>query len=147
MAYILNSRQGMNQGTPQQTSGADGMVDFPPQSGNFKIAVFADAGYAEVDQDDLAKSSDITLSPWGRIEGKMMIGSARRRTRMWTCMPAQMEMTVDPDEIRMQDRTLRPHGFRWEICGRANSAGHMVGLSACSAFQQIRIARATLANR
>jgi protocatechuate 3,4-dioxygenase beta subunit len=104
MAYIIDSRQVMNQGTPRQTSGADGVVDFPPQSGHFKIAVFADAGYAEVDQDDLAKSSDITLSPWGRIEGKMMIGSAPASDKFVDLMPAQIAMMVDPDEIRVQNQ-------------------------------------------
>ena len=103
MAYIRDSRLSQNSGIPQQTSGADGVVDFPPQSGKFKIAVFADAGYAEVDSDDLAKSSDITLSPWGRIEGKMMIGSSPASGKNVDMYSQVQQMEYDPDEIRIQD--------------------------------------------
>lgn len=104
MAYIQNSRQVMNQGTPPQTSGADGVLDFPPQVGNFRIAVMADAGYAEVDQDDLAKSTDVTLSPWGRIEGKVMIGSAPASGKNVDMYPQTLQPFYDRDEIRVQDQ-------------------------------------------
>jgi hypothetical protein len=73
-AYIENFREERSQ-AEQQTSGADGKVDFPPQSGAFKLVAMGDAGYAEADQDAIAKSSDITLAPWGRIEGRVMVGS------------------------------------------------------------------------
>jgi hypothetical protein len=73
--FIQNSREIQNNMNSTATSGADGRVDFPPQTGNFRIVVFADAGYAESDQDALAKSPVVTLSPWGRIEGRMMVGS------------------------------------------------------------------------
>ncbi|MGD0767949.1 MAG: carboxypeptidase regulatory-like domain-containing protein [Tepidisphaeraceae bacterium] len=73
--FIQNSREIQNNMVSTAISGADGRIDFPPQSGNFKIAVIADAGYAETDQDALAKSPVVTLSPWGRIEGRMMVGS------------------------------------------------------------------------
>ena len=103
MAYIQNSRLVQNSGTPQQTTGADGVIDFPPQSGNFRIAVFADAGYAEASRDDLAKSTDITLSPWGRVEGKMMIGSAPASGKNVDMYPQMQQMAYDPEQIRIQD--------------------------------------------
>jgi hypothetical protein len=103
MAFIQNSRQVMNRGTPQVTSGADGVIDFPPASGKFKIAVFADAGYAEVDQDALAKSSNITLAPWGRIEGKLMIGSQPGSGKNLDLYPQIQQTGYEPDEIRIQD--------------------------------------------
>jgi len=72
--YIENFKDVRSQ-VAQQTTGADGKVDFPPGSETFKLVAMADAGYAEVDQAALAKSADITLAPWGRIEGRLMVGS------------------------------------------------------------------------
>ncbi|MGD0542326.1 MAG: hypothetical protein ABSB33_12495, partial [Tepidisphaeraceae bacterium] len=72
---IFNGREVRYSALPEQTSGPDGRIDFSPQAGAFAIAVFADAGFAEVDQNAVAKSTDVTLAPWGRIEGRMMVGS------------------------------------------------------------------------
>ncbi len=72
---IFNGREVRYSDLPQQSSGSDGRVDFSPQPGEFAIAVFSDAGSAEVDQNAVAKSAEITLTPWGRIQGRMMVGS------------------------------------------------------------------------
>jgi hypothetical protein len=73
--FVEDSRTSRNFGVPQQTTGDDGKIDFPPQSGEFTIAVFGDPGYAEVTSDVLARSPDIKLAPWGKIHGKLMVGS------------------------------------------------------------------------
>jgi protocatechuate 3,4-dioxygenase beta subunit len=72
---ILNGREVQFSMVPQQTSGPDGHIDFSPQPGVFAITIFANAGFAEANQDALAKSEDITLTPWGRVQGRMMVGS------------------------------------------------------------------------
>jgi hypothetical protein len=73
--FVQDGREINNGMMSQATSGADGTVRFSPQMGNFRVVAFGNAGYTEADQDDLAKSPVLTLSPWGKIQGKMMIGS------------------------------------------------------------------------
>jgi len=103
--YIQNSREIQNNMGLTVTSGADGRIDFPPQTGNFKIAVFADAGYAEADQDALAKSPVVTLSPWGRIEGRMMVGSK-------PAVGVNVDVSVDVSSWRFVAYDARqPHVF------------------------------------
>lgn len=72
--FIDNFKEVRSQAV-QQITGADGRVDFPPGSEAFKLVAMADAGYAEVDQSEFARSSDIKLKPWGRIEGRLKVGS------------------------------------------------------------------------
>ncbi|MGD0388343.1 MAG: carboxypeptidase regulatory-like domain-containing protein [Tepidisphaeraceae bacterium] len=98
--FINSSREIQNNMNSSQTSGADGRIDFPPQTGNFKIAVIADAGYAETDQDALAKSPVVTLSPWGRIEGRMLVGS-KPATGVNVDVFSSRSMGYDPQEPRI----------------------------------------------
>jgi len=65
----------MNQGAAVVKTGADGRFEFLPQLENFLIIAVQDEGYAEVTQDAFKASTDIKLQPWGKIEGKLMIGS------------------------------------------------------------------------
>jgi peroxiredoxin len=53
---------------------AYGHVKFPAQIGNFRVMIFGDAGYAETDQDAISKSQTVTIEPWARIDGQLMIG-------------------------------------------------------------------------
>jgi hypothetical protein len=106
-AFIMNSRQLQNMGASQRTTGADGRIDFPPQAGIFKIAVFADAGYAEADQDSLAKSADITLAPWGRIEGQLMVGSKPAAGQTVDVLEQNM-MGYDPQKPIIRDQLSAP---------------------------------------
>jgi hypothetical protein len=98
--FIQNGREVENNMTSTATSGADGRIGFPPQTGNFKIAVFADAGYAETDQDALANSPGVTLSPWGRIEGRMMVGS-KPATGADVDVFRSQNMPYDPQQPRI----------------------------------------------
>ncbi|MGA2442028.1 MAG: carboxypeptidase regulatory-like domain-containing protein [Tepidisphaeraceae bacterium] len=102
--YIQNSREIQNNMAATATSGADGRIDFPPQTGNFKIAVIADAGYAETDQDALAKSPVVTLSPWGRIEGRMMVGSKPATGMNVDVFSSGRNMAYDPQQPRVYDQ-------------------------------------------
>ncbi|MDP9173324.1 MAG: M56 family metallopeptidase [Planctomycetota bacterium] len=63
------------QNTPDATADGEGRIHFPPQAGPFLLAAFSSDGYATADSDGLAKSNEIRLAPWGRVTGKLMIGS------------------------------------------------------------------------
>jgi|GEM_PF-1759362 len=56
----------------QITTTADGSYDFPPQVGKYTIVALTPQGYTMADQDAVAKSPDIHLSSYGRIEGKVI---------------------------------------------------------------------------
>ncbi|MGA2233530.1 MAG: hypothetical protein ABSH22_21705, partial [Tepidisphaeraceae bacterium] len=56
------------------TSAADGAYDLPPQSGEFTIVACGPDGITKANQDDIAKSPDIHLLPWGGIEGRAIVG-------------------------------------------------------------------------
>jgi len=114
-AYVENSRDVMNMGTPQATSGADGVLDFAPQKGDFKIAVFADAGYAEADRADIEKSADLKLQPYGRVEGQMMVG-ANPAADTGVDLERASQFTGNGDRIIIQD----------QLSGRTDAGGKFV---------------------
>ncbi|MGA2442011.1 MAG: sigma-70 family RNA polymerase sigma factor [Tepidisphaeraceae bacterium] len=62
--------------TPRAVTGPDGQYSLPQQHGKFLLQVIADAGYGQADQDTVAKNSDIQLMKWGRIQGRLMIGTS-----------------------------------------------------------------------
>jgi hypothetical protein len=59
-------------GNTHTFTGADGTYDLPPQSGQFILAAVGSVGYGQADHDALAKSTDIHLAAWGRLDGKVM---------------------------------------------------------------------------
>ena len=52
-----------------------GRFGFQPQDEPFRVMVLHDQGYAQRSEQELARSSEITLEPWSRIEGTLLIGS------------------------------------------------------------------------
>ena len=56
------------------TTGPNGQYLLPQQSGDYLVAAITDEGYGQLDQDAVAKDSDIRLTAWGQIEGRLMIG-------------------------------------------------------------------------
>jgi hypothetical protein len=60
---------------PRALTGSDGRYDLPQQQGKFLLQVISNEGYGQVDQDIVATNSDIQLSKWGRIKGRVMIGT------------------------------------------------------------------------
>jgi protocatechuate 3,4-dioxygenase beta subunit len=51
-----------------------GRFDLPPQSGKYLVVAVGDGGFVQADQDALAKSTDLTMSAWGSIEGSALVG-------------------------------------------------------------------------
>ena len=62
-------------GYPRVVTGADGRFTFPAQTEPFRVFVHHESGFAEADEAALAGASPLTLRPWGRIEGTVMIGA------------------------------------------------------------------------
>jgi len=60
---------------PHMKTGPDGRYTFRPQGERVAIIAAHDAGFAVRSAADLAASTDVTLVPWGRIEGVMKIGT------------------------------------------------------------------------
>ncbi len=60
---------------PRMETRADGRFSFPPQAGPFTLVVVSDRGVAMVDDQSLPGSRDVTVQPWGRVEGTVRIGT------------------------------------------------------------------------
>ncbi|OHB67601.1 MAG: hypothetical protein A2Y77_13960 [Planctomycetes bacterium RBG_13_62_9] len=74
-AYIRNGKNEQRRESLSVQTGLDGRFAFPAQTDQYTLVVLHDAGYAEVTEADLGASPTLTLRPWGRVEGKVMIGS------------------------------------------------------------------------
>jgi protocatechuate 3,4-dioxygenase beta subunit len=73
--FIRNGRNEQRRDSVSVQTGQDGRFTFPPEADEYRLVVLHDRGYAEVTGEDLAASSDVTLQPWGRVEGTLRIGS------------------------------------------------------------------------
>jgi hypothetical protein len=76
---------------PRTSTDAQGRYGLPQQNGTFAVVAIADTGLARLNQDDVAKSADLTLTKWGRIAGQFMIGSkpgAHVRLRAGAMVPS-----------------------------------------------------------
>jgi protocatechuate 3,4-dioxygenase beta subunit len=60
--------------SPRMRTGPDGRYEFRPQGHRVSVIAAHDSGIAVCSADDLAASTDLTLSPWARIEGRLMVG-------------------------------------------------------------------------
>jgi RNA polymerase sigma factor (sigma-70 family) len=59
----------------QVLTGADGRFSFSAQTEPFRVFVDHASGFAEADEKTLAGSPQLTIQPWGRIEGMVRIGA------------------------------------------------------------------------
>jgi len=73
-AYIRNGRNQQRRDSQYVETGEDGEFSFPVQTDAYAIVVLHEEGYVEVNEPDLAESSDLTLQPWATVEGKVLIG-------------------------------------------------------------------------
>ncbi|AMV36284.1 carboxypeptidase regulatory-like domain-containing protein [Planctomyces sp. SH-PL62] len=81
--------------TPVTKADADGRFFFPKPEGPFLIVAAADAGFAETNAEQFAKSTTIQLAPWGRIEGQVFLGEKPG---------AGERVTYQPDRSKYQSR-------------------------------------------
>jgi beta-lactamase regulating signal transducer with metallopeptidase domain/thiol-disulfide isomerase/thioredoxin len=83
---------------------AEGRFAFTPQHDEFMLVVLHDAGFAEVMGDELSKSPEITLEPWGRIEGRVIVGQQPDANR---------EVTFHPTRQRTDGRSTFGYVFSY----------------------------------
>jgi hypothetical protein len=69
------------------------------QSEKFKLFAIHENGYAEVNQEQLAESSDIHLKPWGRVEGTVRTRSGPVAYAQVLLSPEPLRMLRDPQRI------------------------------------------------
>ena len=86
---VIQNGQDVGWEGPQSTTDADGRVRFPQQSGPVLLVVLHPQGCAQVDSDALAKSSQIHLQSWARIQGRLMIGNKPGFAQRIVAQPAQ----------------------------------------------------------
>ncbi len=65
---------GRNNSVPTVKTGPDGRFAFVPPGDKFLLVTLGNAGFADASSAEFAKSGKLTLQPWGRIEGRVMIG-------------------------------------------------------------------------
>ncbi len=63
---------------PIVRTGADGRFAFNQPEGAFLLIAMGDAGYADATAGDLERSKELALRPWGRIEGRIVVGGRPR---------------------------------------------------------------------
>jgi hypothetical protein len=56
------------------TTAGDGKFAIAAPIGRFELIVHCDAGYAQVSDQALAHSTDVRITPWGRVEGRVIVG-------------------------------------------------------------------------
>ena len=100
---------------PQTKTNSDGKFSFPPQTGEYLIAVVSDVGYAKLDSDKVKDTGTaITLSPWAKIEGQAFIGSK----------PAA-EATIDVGSNQVYVQDWQKHPQLWSQSeAKADAEGH-----------------------
>ncbi|MHC4498186.1 MAG: carboxypeptidase regulatory-like domain-containing protein, partial [Planctomycetota bacterium] len=75
--------------------GADGRFSFPPQTERYLIVVIDEAGYAEITDEELAASAEVTIRAWGRVQGVLLIGgqpAANERVSLECYRPLEPNM-------------------------------------------------------
>ncbi len=70
-------------------SGPDGKFAFPLPEPPFAVIVLHDRGFAERTSEQLAASTDVTIAPWGRIEGTFRIGARPGAGEKLSLVPRQ----------------------------------------------------------
>src|SRR6266496_5964434 len=82
----LEVRENAFRGTRINRTDAEGRFSFAPQIDAYAVIVVDDAGFAQVQVEDLARHPEVRLQSWARIEGELKIGSkpgANEGVRLW----------------------------------------------------------------
>ncbi|WP_165248722.1 M56 family metallopeptidase [Paludisphaera soli] len=102
--------------TPIATTDAEGRFSFPKPEGDFLVVAAGEAGFAEATPAQFAKSPTIRLAPWGRIEGRVMIGKKPGAGELVTYQPDLNQDALGRPQINV--------GYNPEV--RADSEGRFV---------------------
>lgn len=78
--YVTGERAEVRENVYKQTAATrtddSGRFSFPPQIDAFSLVVIDDAGFMDTRVDSVAEGARLTLQPWSRVEGKLLIGTA-----------------------------------------------------------------------
>jgi len=89
-AYISNGRNVNKQDSQFVEIKEDGRFSFPAQTEIYSIVALHERGYLEMTREELATSPQLTLQPWARVEGKLLIGKepgANKAISLWLEKP------------------------------------------------------------
>jgi hypothetical protein len=73
--FIQNGRNAMKRESVFVETGPDGRFALPPQTEPFTLLVLHEQGCTHVMADEWGSSAKVTLQPWGRVAGQVLIGS------------------------------------------------------------------------
>jgi beta-lactamase regulating signal transducer with metallopeptidase domain/peroxiredoxin/5-hydroxyisourate hydrolase-like protein (transthyretin family) len=75
--YVALQGAGFNRNynVPVTKTGPDGRFTFPPPDKPAMLIAAHDAGFAETQAGDVSTAVKLTLRPWGRLVGKVMVGT------------------------------------------------------------------------
>ncbi|MBN2182382.1 MAG: carboxypeptidase regulatory-like domain-containing protein [Sedimentisphaerales bacterium] len=73
--YLSNGQNRERRNSQYVETKQDGKFSFPVQTDPYIIVVLHDDGYAQVTDDEFKASSEITLQPWAKVRGKLMVGT------------------------------------------------------------------------
>jgi beta-lactamase regulating signal transducer with metallopeptidase domain/thiol-disulfide isomerase/thioredoxin len=97
---------------------AEGRFSFLPQTEtDFLLIVLHEAGFAEVWSEEFAKSQEIRLQPWGRIEGRAVIGRNPDVNR---------EISFQPKRTSADGKNSFNYVFSYGYDTRTDQDGHFV---------------------
>ena len=89
---------------PRIRTGPDGRYAFRPQGRHVSIIAIHDSGFAVRSADDMAASGDLTLAPWGRVEGLVKIGD---RPASGETVAGWLRTSSDSASLHYEARTTR----------------------------------------
>ena len=71
---VRGGREYQREHHPHEVTGADGKFSFSPPPGDFRLLALHDSGYAEAEGKVFPSRRELTVRPWGRIEGTLRVG-------------------------------------------------------------------------
>lgn len=71
----MSVREGLFRGTRSTDTDDKGNFSFSPRMDDYAILVLVNDGFAQVTIPELQLNSKVTLQPWGKVNGRLMIGS------------------------------------------------------------------------
>jgi hypothetical protein len=91
---IIDNGKMQDRGEIKSVTGPDGHYDLPPATDNFALVAMSDAGFAQLDQNSLPKSGDISLAAWGAIHGKLFLGTQPAAGKNVMVLPPQQRFDM-----------------------------------------------------
>jgi RNA polymerase sigma factor (sigma-70 family) len=133
---------GINTTTYRTRTDSDGKFSVSPATEPQGLIIVHDQGYAEVSTNELASPVKVTLKPWGRLEGKLILDS----------QPAANQPVMAANEILRYGETGQRFGFlRYNFEATTDSDGKFsfdkVPPSQCRVFVSQKVSYSRIASQ